>query len=43
MINGEANNCYYLGVRNLSELNSFGLLMGKKKQQLTTITLLKML
>ena len=31
MINDEANNCYYLGVRNLSELNSLGLLMGKKE------------
>ena len=31
MINDDANNYYYLGVRNLSELNSFGLLMGKKE------------
>ena len=31
MINDEANTCYYLGVRNLSELNSLGLLMGKKE------------
>ena len=31
MINEKANNCYYLGVWNLSELNSLGLLMGKKE------------
>ena len=31
MINDEANNCYYFGVKNLSELNSLGWLMGKKE------------
>ena len=31
MINGEANNCYYLVVKNLSELNSLGWLRGKKE------------
>ena len=30
MINGEANNCYYLVVKNLSELKSLGWLRGKK-------------
>ena len=30
MINDEANNYYYFGVKNLSELNSSGLLQGKK-------------
>ena len=30
MINGEANNCYYFAVKNLSELNSLGWLQGKK-------------
>ena len=31
MINNEANNSYYFGVKNLSELNSLGWLMGKKE------------
>ena len=32
MINGEANsNCYYFAVKNLSELNSFGWLRGRKE------------
>ena len=31
MINDEANNCYYFAVKNLSELNSLGWLMGKKE------------
>ena len=30
MINDEANNCHYFGVKNLSELNSLGWLQGKK-------------
>ena len=30
MINGEANNCYYFAVKNLSEFNSLGWLQGKK-------------
>ena len=31
MINDEANNCYYFGEKNLSELNSLGWLRGKKE------------
>ena len=31
MINDEANNCHYLAVKNLSELNSFGWLRDKKE------------
>ena len=31
MINDEANNCYYFAVKNLLELNSLGLLRGKKE------------
>ena len=31
MINNEANNSYYFGVKNMSELNSLGWLMGKKE------------
>ena len=31
MINDEANNCYYLAVKNLSELNSSGWLRSKKE------------
>ena len=31
MISGEANNCYYFAVKNLSELKSLGWLMGKKE------------
>ena len=31
MINDEANNCHYLAVKNLSELNSLGWLRGKKE------------
>ena len=31
MINDEANNCYYFGVKNLSELNSLEWLRGKKE------------
>ena len=31
MINAEAKNCYYFGVKYLSELNSLGWLMGKKE------------
>ena len=31
MINGEANNCYYFVVKNLSELNFLGWLRGKKE------------
>ena len=30
IINDEANNCYYVAVKNLSELNSLGWLRGKK-------------
>ena len=30
MINGETNNCYYLVVKNLSELKSLAWLRGKK-------------
>ena len=30
MINDEANNCYYLAVKNLSELNSSGWLRANK-------------
>ena len=30
MINGEAKNCYYFAVKNLSEFNSLGWLQGKK-------------
>ena len=30
MINGEANNCYYFAVKNLSKFNSLGWLQGKK-------------
>ena len=31
MINNEANDSYYFGVKNMSELNSLGWLMGKKE------------
>ena len=31
VINDEVNNCYYFAVKNLSELNSLGLLRGKKE------------
>ena len=31
MINGEANNCYYFAVKNMSESNSLGWLKGKKE------------
>ena len=31
MINDKANNCYYLAVKNLSELNSLGWLRSKKE------------
>ena len=31
MINDENNNSYYFAVKNLSELNSLGWLMGKKE------------
>ena len=31
MVNGEASNCYYFAVKNLSELNSSGWLRGKKE------------
>ena len=31
MINGEAKNCYYFGVKNLSELYSLGWLKSKKE------------
>ena len=31
MINDEANNCYYFAINNLSELNSFWELRGKKE------------
>ena len=31
MINDETNNCYYFAVKKLSELNSFGWLIGKKE------------
>ena len=31
MINDEANNYYYFAVKHLSELNSLGLLRGKKE------------
>ena len=31
MINDEANNCHYLGVKNLSELYSLGWLKSKKE------------
>ena len=31
MINGEANNCYYFAVKNLSELYSLGFLRSKKE------------
>ena len=31
MINDEANNCYYFGVKFLLELNSLGWLRGKKE------------
>ena len=31
MINNKANNCYYFGVKNLSELKSLGWLRGKKE------------
>ena len=31
MINDEANSCYYFAMKNLSELNSFGWLRGKKE------------
>ena len=32
MIDEEANNCYYISVKNLPELNSLRWLIGKKKQ-----------
>ena len=31
MINGEVNNCYYFGTKNLSELYSLGWLKSKKE------------
>ena len=31
MINNKANNCYYFGGKNLSELKSLGWLRGKKE------------
>ena len=38
MINDEANNCYYFAVKNLSELNSLGWLMGKKEAIMVIMT-----
>ena len=34
MINDEVNNCYYFAVKNLSELNSWGWLRGKKEAKI---------
>ena len=31
MVNDEVNNCYYFSVKNLSELNSLGWLLGKEE------------
>ena len=40
MINDEANNYYYFATKNLAELNSLGLLRGKKEELTTTTTII---
>ena len=43
MINDETNNYYYFAIKNLSELNSLGLLRGKQEAIIIIITIFKML